>query len=295
VEFLLVAVPVLLLGLGSIEVIHWFHVRQVAGLALLQAARAGSVQHMQPAAIAQAFEQALRPLFTGATLQNTDARLQRVMRQRSQALQGAPWQIRIVQPDAHAFAQFAAPALAIARSSGRAAIRNDYQYEQHQQRGQTQDTGNVNTPHIFAANTLVLRLTYPHPPLLPGLGRLLSSFASRTGGYTQQALAVGLLPMVREVRLEMASHPVLWPSLPDGRVIHADAPDAPSGVTVAPCAGLWCQAQARGPAPPPDAAGLPDAVPVPGFAWWEEQAAGSGGAAGVPAEETLPDDVPMCL
>jgi len=288
VEFLLISVPILLLTLGGMELTHWFHVRHMVGLALVEAARAGATQHAQPAAIAQAFERALRPLFAGATPQATDVRLTLALRTRSRAMgDGPPWQIRIVRPDARDFAQFAAPALAIARRSGLPAIRNDYQFEQQQLHTQAHGDGmpanadaSANSDaHIhadarafrnatvFQANTLVLRLSYPHSPLLPGVARLLAGLHIHTDAYARRALAAGLLPMVREVHLNMASHPVDWPSLPDGRVIKGLTDDTapggppPSGPIPgsASCVGLWCRSQALRPLPRTPESGLPDA------------------------------------
>jgi len=297
IEFLLISVPILLLTLGGIELAHWFHVRQMVGLALVEAARAGATQHAQPAAIAQAFEQALRPLFAGATPQVTDARLAAALRTRSHAMDdGPPWQIRIVRPDARDFAQFAAPALAIARRSGLPAIRNDYQVEQQQLRTRARGDSmlaDADTPAnasvdahafrdatVFQANTLVLRLSYPHPPLLPGVARLLAGLRVHTDAYARRALAAGLLPMVREVHLDMASHPVDWPSLPDGRVIKglasATVPGVPGGSIPngslpadVPCVGLWCRPQAVQPLPRPPEPGLADTTDNDDASDWE--------------------------
>jgi len=288
VEFLLVSVPILLLTLGGIELAHWFHVRQMVGLALVQAARAGATQHAQPAVIAQTFEQALRPLFAGASTQTTDARLARVMRQRADAMNGGPpWQIRIVRPDARDFVLFSTPTLAIARNSGLSAIRNDYQYEQ--QHAYT-SSGISTDGHatVFQANTLVLRLSYPHAPLLPGVARLLSNVHVHAHAYARRALAAGLLPMTREVQLDMASHPVDWPSLPDGRVIKGQSADnTADDYPATPCVGLWCQPQT--PQTSPEAGQGADGMPVwgAGDGATGEPSFGDGDDAG----DALPDDL----
>jgi len=281
-----VSVPVLLLTLGGIELAHWFHVRQTVGLALVEAARAGATQHAQPAAIAQAFEQALRPLFAGPNPKATDARLALALQKRSHAMAGAPpWQIRILRPDARDYARLQDPTLAIARANGLAAIRNDYQAEQQQRvnsSGSAIENGNAT---VFAANTLALRLSYPHPPLLAGVARLMASLNIHADDYARRALAAGLLPMIREVRLDMASHPVDWPSLPDGRVIKGNTAgtsvNAPDPVPTA-CVGLWCQPQAPRPLPP-FASGPIDEVG--GLLAWES------GTARAPADDgSLGDD-----
>src|SRR3546814_2801513 len=48
IEFSVVAVPILLLGLGSVDIASWFFTRQAVSLALLEAGRAGIVSHAHP-------------------------------------------------------------------------------------------------------------------------------------------------------------------------------------------------------------------------------------------------------
>src|SRR5690606_17461480 len=64
-EFSVMAVPLLLAGLGAVELAAWLHTRQALSLALLEAARAGVADHARPDGMAAAFEQALLPLFAG--------------------------------------------------------------------------------------------------------------------------------------------------------------------------------------------------------------------------------------
>src|SRR5690606_35608988 len=76
-EFVIVAIPVLFVTLGTIEIARWFLVRQAVGMALIEAARAGATEHAHPDAITAAFEQALLPLFPansrGDAAQHRDA------------------------------------------------------------------------------------------------------------------------------------------------------------------------------------------------------------------------------
>lgn len=262
-EFLLSAPPLLLLALAGLESARWLQVRQMIDLALWQAARAGATQHAAPAAMAHAFEQALLPLHARDTPQASAAWLTRTLERRTAQLSqphgtAPPWQIRILQPDASAYARFADPALAIARTSGHAAINHDYQYEQHQRQQRQhpsrspaqqasitvpeQDQTSAGVSNIFQANTLVLQLIYPLEPLVPGLGRLIASLSGTRSPYAQLAMDAGLLPIFSEVRISMESHPVQWPSLADGRVIQSDDirhPASPRPGTA--CTGLWCQ------------------------------------------------------
>ncbi|NNH21317.1 hypothetical protein HLB01_20030, partial [Bordetella trematum] len=61
-EFLLSGLLVLWLGSAIYETLQWRQEREVLYLALAEAARAGSRQQLDPQAMAQAFEAALRPL-----------------------------------------------------------------------------------------------------------------------------------------------------------------------------------------------------------------------------------------
>jgi len=290
IEFLLVSVPILLLTLGGVEAAHWYHVRQMVDLALVEAARAGATHNARPEVMAQAFEQALQPLFVGTSPRATHTRLTRTLDARSHAMGNAPpWQIRILRPNAHDYAQFSDPNLAIARASGLPTIRNDYQYEQQRRRAPS----GADKDSIFAANTLELRLVYPHSPLIPGVAHLLAGLQAPSDAYAQDAFAAGLLPMVRDIQLDMASHPVAWPSLPDGRVIQGSVIHTSTVPRqTASCVGLWCNAQARTPPQPPattppspEPVQTENPVPAPEADWdeadWDR------------ADGTQPDD-PLC-
>ena len=101
VEFLAAAIPVLLLGLGSIEAIHWYFVRQAVSSALVEAARHAIAEHAHPDVLDQAFTHGLLPMHAGTTSAQSMARLQRNMARRERSTGLAAWRIRIVSP-AHA-------------------------------------------------------------------------------------------------------------------------------------------------------------------------------------------------
>lgn len=67
--FAVVVMPVLLLGLGSVEIAHWFFTRQAVSLALLEAGRAAVTSHNHPQRIIGAFERTLEPVFGGRQAQ----------------------------------------------------------------------------------------------------------------------------------------------------------------------------------------------------------------------------------
>ena len=58
IEFAVAGAVVLLLGLLAIDAARWQAVRQMAYLALIEAARAGATAHGNPARMRQAFQQA---------------------------------------------------------------------------------------------------------------------------------------------------------------------------------------------------------------------------------------------
>ena len=245
-EFTLTAVPVLLAGLGTIELARWFFVKQAVSLALLEAARAGITQNARAQTIEAAFEHALLPLFPASGAQSASERLQHAFKQREESTAAPPWQIRVATPNTEAFKDFATAGLNVQGAEGLAVINNNYQAEQHQRylaKGWLQGRGPASGATIFQANELTLNLTYMHEPLVPGVGALLRQLMSGSSGYEQQALAGGYLPMRQTLRLTMQSHPVAWPYTgPKVLGAHSPWPALPASATPSSaCRGLWCQ------------------------------------------------------
>lgn len=255
-EFSIVAIPVLLLGLGTIESAQWLFTRQAAGLALLEAGRAGITQHANPDAMIAAFEHALLPLHASTSRASAQGRLDAALAQRRQRLAAAPWRIEILSPALTVYQDFADPALLISRQSGHAAINNNYLHEQnlrHHAKGWPQGRGPVSGKDIFQANTLSLRLSYLHEPAIPGMKALLSLLGNDQGSYRQRAMAAGYLPLIREMSFIMQSHPVSWPMPENGKIVGPEHP-ASGGPTVANhCAGMWCLRLGAEPAATPPA------------------------------------------
>ena len=262
-------------GLGSIEIAHWFFVKQAVSLALLEAARAGITQHANPQAMEAAFEKALLPLHPASPGQSAEQKLQAALRKRSQAVNGPPWRIEVLQPGPAAFADFGGTRLPISAKHGLAAIDNHYQAEQHRrhlERGWPQGRGPASGATIYEANTLALRLTYLYEPALPGLKGLIRQLASGTDGYGAQAMSrAGYLPMRQEIRLTMQTHALQWPASASGKISAQAAATMPTTTIAEPCAGIWCLRTGRqasgagspatmpqsGTANPPDPAGPP--------------------------------------
>jgi hypothetical protein len=243
IEFSVAAVPILLVGLGCIEIAQWFYIKQALSLALLQAARAGITQHASPQAIQDAFEQALRPLYPPTGQLSSEQRMQRAFLQRRQKTGSPPWRIEVLSPPPLAFDDFADKSLAIGQQTGRAAINNNYQAEQDQRfraQGWTNGAGPKSGLSIYQANYLRLRLTYLHEPLLPGMPALIRLLGSDAAGYAGQAMAQGYLPLNQEIQLTMQSHPVDWPALANGQVIRQASGSIGAVRSLQPCHGLWC-------------------------------------------------------
>jgi len=277
VEFTLAAIPILLAGLGAIELGRWFFVKQAISLALLEAARAGIVDHAHPASIEAAFEHALLPLFPSPSAHGARQRMQQAFERRQAATGAPPWQIKVIAPQAAVFLDFASPGLKVAGAGGLAAIDNNYQAEQHlrhQQQGWASGRGPLSGATIFEANELALHLSYMHEPLVPGMGALLRLLSPESTGHARQALAGGYLPLRQTLRLAMQSHPVAWPHS-GAKVLGASEPafeaGPPPGTTLA-CRGIWCERSSpvsSGPHMPampgtgshPPASGLPSTMP----------------------------------
>jgi len=267
VEFSAVAIPLLMAGLGSIELAHWFFVKQAVSLALLEAARAGITQHAAPQAMEAAFEKALLPLHPASQGQSAEQKLQSALRKRTQAVDGPAWRIEVLQPGPAAFADFGGTRLPISARHGLAAIDNHYQAEQHQRHlelGWPQGRGPASGLDIYEANTLALRLTYLHEPALPGLKGLIRQLVSGTDSYSARAMSrAGYLPMRQEIRLTMQTHALQWPASASGKISGRAVSAPPAAPATEPCAGIWCL-RTGGQAPGTDASATAPQGGAPG-------------------------------
>jgi hypothetical protein len=268
IEFSIVAVPILLAGLGSVDVAAWLFTRQAATLALLEAGRAGIVGHAHPDAMIQAFEQALLPLFPATSRQASRQKLDNALYKRAMQTGKAPWQIEILSPTPDAYRDFADSSVRVQGQGALAAINNSYQQEQDlklRAQGWTHGLGPASGASVFQANTLVLRLTYLYEPALPGMKSLMRLLGRENGSYRRHALARGYLPMVREIALGMQSHPVDWPLPPSGKIVRSHSAPPAQWPEPPGCIGTHCGDPAS-PGLAGQAPGLPlaPAYPDPG-------------------------------
>ncbi len=256
IEFSIVMVPVLLAGLGIIEIAQWFFTKQAVSLALLEAGRAASVDHANPKTIELAFERAIQPLYTSASGQPASSRLHTALQQRQLATGAAPWQIEVLSPSAAAFTDFSQPGLQIDGAQGLAAINNHYLAEQHERlrnQGWLNGQGPQSNITIFQANTLVLRASWLHQPIVPGVSELLRMLGKPHGSYSQHAMALGgYLPIKQELALVMQSHPANWPALANGKVTGPEmlSTVVADGTPIDPCIGIWCARNWQATSPP---------------------------------------------
>jgi hypothetical protein len=165
IEFLVVALPVFLLGVVVTEVTRWAVARQAISYAVFEAARTGAVTEADPRAIRLAFERGLIPLLGDG---QTDLALgQDAVRLRLAAFR-TKWRIdsyRLVhvRPDPRA--------------------------------------GSLHPDETI----LVLDLTYLHAPLFPGVRHVLRRIAVPTDddAYTHTARQAGLIVIRRDMAMPM--------------------------------------------------------------------------------------------
>jgi hypothetical protein len=229
IEFAVAGAIVLLLGLLSVEAARWHGARQMAHLALMEAGRAGATNHGDPARMRSAFLEALLPLHADADGQPGALRRRDGAMADVKTLMGsAPWRIEVLLPDDQSFREHGRPGLRVTAAPSLRAIDNNFQDLQHARR-----PPRPGGQDIFLANTLRLRLTYLHRPLLPPLRALLTVLGRQDGSYTGHALAKGLLPIQVELEQEMHSHPLDW----------ARRRPHPEGVVHGECRRMRCDPQ----------------------------------------------------
>ncbi|SAI10655.1 tight adherance protein E [Bordetella ansorpii] len=208
---------VLLVALAAVEVMHWQLMRQLAYVALTEAARAGATGHARPGLIAQAFETALLPRHASPGGQPEAALMMHAALARTARRAGMPaWHITILRPGTAAYADFSQPGFRVPAAPGLLAVRNDYQAEQHTayQSRWSGGLGPRSGLTIFQANTLRLRLRYLVEPITPvgGLAMRATAVLPGSAACIHRALSAGVLPLSMTLTMDMQSHPVRWPA-----------------------------------------------------------------------------------
>ena len=215
VEFVIVALPLLFLGFAILEACRWYITRQVVSYALFEAVRAGSVEAANREAIDRALERGLVPLLGDGATDLTAGRdeVRRRLARRAETWGMAPLKLEILSPIRADFDDFADPALRAGTGKGHRAINNDYQQERagemarRYRNGVGPQSGNT----LFGANTLAVRISYLHEPVLPGLRAVIRGLSAGTDpidDYVGLAHRRGLVAIVRQIAMPMQSHAV---------------------------------------------------------------------------------------
>ena len=206
-EFLIIVLPLLFATMCSFEASRWYMAREAVSLALLEAGRAGSVNHARPQTIEDAFLAALSPLYAPAgAFRSPQERMRHQQKQFEQNSGQLAWEIAITHPGVAEFADFMQKDLPIAIQTGNPAINNHYQRRQHEQYPQ----GHVSGGTIYDANTLQLQARYLYVPVVPGMQTLLRTLFGAIDPSESPLATHGVLPISAAMTIEMQSHPVLW-------------------------------------------------------------------------------------
>ena len=214
VEWLGAGMVLMLLGTLGWETVQWHTTRHVAQIALMEAARAGSVQHAHPDRMDAAFLAAFRARYpASAGSEPFDRMIQTVKRD-----SGLPaWHITQVEPDHADFARRHEPGLSVAGTAGKRVIRHDGS----ERTSHTQWLFHDQVPASTAATArrdaydapLQLRLDARvlHRAATPILRAVLAATAWGVDDPdTAQALRAGAWPIHLSSTIEMHSHAVEW-------------------------------------------------------------------------------------
>lgn len=209
VEFAVVALPLLLIGLGTFEAGRWLLMRQAVGYALFEAARAGAVTQADPATMARAFQLALAPALGvgGPTTPDELAAAVQARLARWERTHGLPMaRIEQLSPITASYDDFAEARESSARPRE---LDFDYQRIHHESIYRARypgGTGPRSGQTIFQANTLVLRLTYLHAPYLEWVRALIRRLGTTSGDeYIERARAAGMVVITRHIAMPMQS------------------------------------------------------------------------------------------
>ena len=226
IESCLVLVPLLLVTALILELTHSQNVRQIAQLALYEAARVGSVTGAHPEKIDQAFSAAILPLFVPAGMhtypaKRRDASAQTIANETGQSL----WKIETLNPAPPVFADFADHDLS--RKIGQLVLRNDYLAEQHQihiRQGWPHGLGPTSGRTVFEANTLRLQLSLIYRPRTPGIAFVLKRLSAGRTDRTGIAWNKGYLVAELITEVMMQSHAQFWSETRQSKPDSAEVP-----------------------------------------------------------------------
>ncbi len=212
VETSLILIPLLLIAGLILELTQLNHINNIARLALYDTGRFASVTHANPQGFEKAFKHAMLALFVPQGSHRSAQHRQEAYIKRHIQLTGhPPWKLEVLSPTKASFRDFADARLS--RLNRKPTIRNDYQDLQHQQRlsqGWPSGRGPQSGQTVFEANTLHLKLTYLHRPLVPGLQAVLKTLGSVRTDEIGLAWRQGLFAVVLTHEVMMQSDVQDW-------------------------------------------------------------------------------------
>ncbi len=213
-----IVIPLLLfIFLGVLQTAMVFYAKSNLNYATFEAARAGSVNNADMAAITAAFQKALVPYYGGG---NTTAELTAKLAQVAQDINtNGAMRIEILSPTTESFSDFNSPALQAQMRVTELVIPNVALDELSCPRDvpgcKSDSKTNSSGQSLADANLLKLRITYgiPQTKQMPLAGRFYTWALKQTGAAGADAFKLGLIqanriPVVTHTTLRMQSNAV---------------------------------------------------------------------------------------
>jgi outer membrane protein OmpA-like peptidoglycan-associated protein/Flp pilus assembly protein TadG len=238
VEFTVIGPLITLLGLAILQYGMVYFARNQMHHAVFMAARAGSMQRADLAAVRHAYAKALVPLYGGGT--SADQLAAALVKANGDV--DANVRITLQNPTRESFADWHDDRLAGSNPNGKRVIPNSGQAF----KGAA--VGSASGQSIQDANLIKLQIMHGYAPTIPLVrsfyAAYLSAQDSGTDAFATQLIAAGRIPMVSQVTLQMQSDafeqdPVSLPgSGNNGRPVDPAAPPAnPSPPADCPASG----------------------------------------------------------
>lgn len=212
VETSLILIPVLMIAGLLLEITQLSHIKNISRLALYDTGRFASVTQANPEEFEKTFKHAMLALFVPQGPYRSAQHRQDAHIKRHLQLTGLPaWKLEVLSPTKASFRDFGDARLS--RINRKPTIRHDYQDLQHQQRlnqGWPAGRGPQSGQTVFQANTLHIKLTYLHRPLVPGLHAVLKVLGRARTDEIGQAWRQGLFAVVLTHEVMMQSDLLDW-------------------------------------------------------------------------------------
>jgi hypothetical protein len=250
-EFVVVGPIITLLGLAILQYGLLFFAKNQMNHASFMAARAGSVGNASLEKVESAFMSALVPLYGGGQSQAEIA----ASRSKAQADLAGNVRIELLNPTKESFDDYADPELQAALKTGakRVIPNSNLAFKSPEIKPGSGQT-------IHDANIIKLRITHGYQPKVPIVSNIYKVYLKwldpGTDAFHSQLVAVGRIPVVTHVTMQMHSHaiednPVSMPGAGNGGSPIDPGPGRDPGTTTP---GL----------PPPDCATISCWPPSPG-------------------------------